>query len=142
MMKVASSLILQRFICTPASPYRSARWWRPWLGSEAVWANTSRRSGSSLLLSIWCTRTCLSKQSKLSILTFVKRSKGIVLYLCKLSGLGYLCCWTLLGQNGHTYPGESWASPCLIMSLFPLNPLPASDRGHPGTGQKYGRVLG
>ena len=54
-------------------------------------------------------------------------------YLCKLSGLGYLC--SLSGQNGQIYPGDSCTSPCRIISFFRLNPLPPSDLAQPWTGQ-------
>ena len=58
-------------------------------------------------------------------------------YLSRLSGRGYLCCWS--AQNGHIYPGESCTISCQIISFFVLNPLPPTARGQLVTGQKYMR---
>jgi hypothetical protein len=107
-------------------------------------------SSPSTARSIWPLRQDLSKQWILLVLvdmmhpdmsaTVVSQcnvgSKWSFPYLCKLSGRGYLC--SLSGQNGQTYPGDSWTRPCLIISFFRLKPLPPSLRAQPFTGQKCG----
>ena len=48
-----------------------------------------------------------SSTIKIRPIRFVSTNE--ISYLCRLSGLGYLC--SRSGQNGHTYPGESWTRP-------------------------------
>lgn len=88
---------------------------RPLAGPSARCASTSFSCRSSLSLSMWWTLTCLCTHQSLhpkqlltsdiiscakNLTSSLRRYRGVKTYLCKLSGLGYLC--SLSGQNGHT----------------------------------------